>query len=74
MLKGSLKILLVLLVSCDPGKEQRELEAYEQHLNTEAEKIIDAAYISIKQECDSLVSLNVKRVMDSIAYTTKRKK
>ena len=65
MLKVTLKICLILVLGCNAVDEERELEAFEQQLNIEAEKTIDAAYIVIKHQCDSLMSQK-KMMYDSI--------
>ncbi|HMJ46298.1 MAG TPA: hypothetical protein VK498_03170 [Ferruginibacter sp.] len=73
MLKVTLKISLLLLLGCHPADKEKELEAYEQHLNKEAESTIDAAYISIRQHCDSLIKQKIL-FRDSIIRDAKRKR
>ena len=71
MHKVTLKIFLFILLGCNPVDQEKELEAYEQQLNKEAEKTIDAAYMVIKQRCDSL--LKQKRTLNDSIYRSENK-
>jgi len=71
MHKVTLKIFFLVLLGCNPVDEEKELEAYEQQLNKEAEKTIDAAYMVIKQRCDSL--LKQKKILNDSIYRSENK-
>ena len=48
--------------------ESSDLELFEQQLNLDTEKEIDAAYASIQQRCDSLMRFQVPKQVDSIIH------
>lgn len=63
------KTLLILIsfswLSCRSTNSDN-LEAFEQQLNIDTEKEIDAAYAAIQQRCDSLMQFEVPKQVDSI--------
>lgn len=72
MLKVTLKIVIISLLGCNQVDEERQLEAYGHQLNIDAEAIIDAAFVTINKECDSLLKQNIIRVTDSILAIGKK--
>lgn len=63
------KTLLILIsfgwLGCR-STDSASLEAFEQQLNTDTEKEIDAAYAAIQHRCDSLMQFYVPEQVDSI--------
>jgi hypothetical protein len=72
MPKRFLIFLLVAGLSCDHGRpeDDRVLEEYERQLNKETEKLIDAAYARLQEDCDSLMTHQVPLMVDSILHKT----
>ena len=66
MFKVTLIFSFFLLSGCEPSTQNQELEKFELELNTDSEKRLDAAYAEIQRECDSLMTHEVPRRVDSI--------
>ncbi|MBC7534976.1 MAG: hypothetical protein H7258_04715 [Ferruginibacter sp.] len=70
MLKVTLIFSLPLFFGCyNPVTANDELYRYEQELNKDAEKRIDAAYINISKHCDSLFTYELPLKVDSLLKT-----
>ena len=70
MLKVTLIFSLPLFFSChNPVTVNDELYRYEQELNKDAEKRIDAAYVNISKRCDSLFTYELPLKVDSLLKT-----
>ncbi|MEO6670023.1 MAG: hypothetical protein ABIN36_11140 [Ferruginibacter sp.] len=69
MFKVTLIFISILLFSCNLAEPEDNLDKFEQQLNKDAEKRLDAAYISITKHCDSVLIYELPLKVDSIIKT-----
>ena len=61
--------MLFFLFSCHSNHAEEELDQFEQQLNKDAEKKLDAAYTDITKHCDSVLTYELPLKVDSILKT-----
>ncbi|MEO8772014.1 MAG: hypothetical protein ABI402_18090 [Ferruginibacter sp.] len=61
--------MLFFLLGCHSNQDAVDLDQFEQQLNKDAEKRLDAAYSSITKHCDSLLTYELPLKVDSILKT-----
>jgi hypothetical protein len=69
MIKVTLMFMLIFPVGCHSNDAEDDLDQFEQQLNKDAEKRLDAAYINITKHCDSLLTFELPLKVDSILKT-----